>query len=110
MAYRVAEGLTVWSRGQATQCLRSGIADVGGKWKEEGMDPGARLIPEDFALQSGRIGVATRLAAKRVPEAVICKEGRKVVIGRFHGVGSGKHGRSSMGIRGARGRGCGVER
>ena len=36
MAYRAVEGWRVWSRGQATQCLRSGIADVGGKWREEG--------------------------------------------------------------------------
>lgn len=76
MAFRGEEGWRVWSRGQATQCLRSGIADVGGKWRVEGRGAGARLIPEEFALHSGRIGGATRLAAKRVPEAVIKKEGR----------------------------------
>ena len=32
MAYRAAEGRTVWSREQATQCLRSGTVDVGGEW------------------------------------------------------------------------------
>ena len=37
---------------------------------------GARRIPEDFALYSGKKGGATRLAAKRVPEAMIKQEGR----------------------------------
>ena len=76
MAYRAAENWRVWSRGQATRCLRSGIAGVGGKWREEERGVGARLIPEDFALHSGRIEGATRLAAKRVSDAVIKKEGR----------------------------------
>ena len=33
VAYRGREGCRVWSRGQATHCSRSGIADVGGKWR-----------------------------------------------------------------------------
>ena len=56
MAYRGREGWRVWSRGQANQCLRSGIADAGGRWRNEGRGVGARLVPEDFALHSGRIG------------------------------------------------------
>ena len=31
----------VWSRGQATQCLRSGIADAWGRWRNEGRGAGA---------------------------------------------------------------------
>ena len=54
--------------------MRSGIADVRGKWREEGRGAGARLILEDFVLRSGRIEGGTRLAAKRVSEAVIKKE------------------------------------
>ena len=55
--------------------MSRGVADVGGNWRDEGRGVRARLIPEEFALRSGRIEVATRLAAKRVPEAVIKKEG-----------------------------------
>ena len=76
MSYRGTDGWGVWSRGRATKCLRKGIARVGERWKGEGRGAGARLIPEEFALHSGRIGGATRLAARRVPEAVIKKEGR----------------------------------
>ena len=67
MAYRVAAGWRVWSRGQSIQCSRSGGADTGGKRTEEGKGAGARPIPEDFALHSGMIAGVTRLAAKRVP-------------------------------------------
>ena len=73
---RGREGWRVWSRGQATRCLRSGIEDVGGRWRNERRGSGARLVPEEFALHSGRIGGATRLAAKRISEAVIKTEGR----------------------------------
>ena len=44
MAFRGRAGWRVWSRGQATQCLRSGIADVGGRWRNEGRGAGARLF------------------------------------------------------------------
>ena len=71
----------VWSRGQVTQCLRNGIASVGERWRKEGRRAGARLVPEEFVLHSGRIGGATRMAARELaarglPEAVIKKEGR----------------------------------
>ena len=75
MPYRAAEGWSVRSRGQATQCSRSGIANVGGKWREEGRGAGATPIPEDSALHSGKIGGGTRLAAKRVQEAVTKNNG-----------------------------------
>ena len=70
------DGWEVWSRGRATQRLRDGIASVGERWREEGRRAGARLISEEVALHSGRIGGATRLAARGVPEAVKKKEGR----------------------------------
>ena len=76
MSFRGKDGWEVWSRGRATQCLRDGIASVGERWREKGRGAGAILIPEEFALHSGRIGGATRLAARGVPEAVIKKEGR----------------------------------
>ena len=56
--------------------MRSGIADVGGRWRNEGRGAGARRVPEAFSLHSGRIGGGTRLAEKRVPEAMITKEER----------------------------------
>ena len=71
MPIRGKDGWEVWSRGRATQCLRDGIASVGERWTEEGRGAGATLIPEEFSLHSGRIGGATRLAARGVPEAVI---------------------------------------
>ena len=64
--------------------MREGIASVGERWRE-GRGAGARLIPEEFALHSGRIGGATRPAARRVPEAVI-KERRKVIVRLVYGV------------------------
>ena len=76
MSFRGKDGWKVRSRGRATQCLRDGMASVGERWREEGRGAGARLIPDEFALHSGRIGGATRLAARGVPEAVIKKEGR----------------------------------
>ena len=76
MSFRGKDGWEVWSRGRATQCLRDGIASVGERWREEERGVGARLIPKQIVLHSGRIGGATRLAAREVPEAVIKKEGR----------------------------------
>ena len=66
----------VWQRGKATEQLRKGIRAVAEEWVKEGRGAGAKLRPEEFALHSGRIGGATRLAAKGVPGAVIKKEGR----------------------------------
>ena len=74
MSYRRNDGWEVWSRGRATQCLREGIASVGGGWRKEGREAGARLIPEEFALHSKILGGATQLAARGVPEAVIKKK------------------------------------
>ena len=76
ISFRGKDGWKVWSKGRAIQCLRDGIASVKERWREEGRGAGARLIPEEFALHSGRIGGATRLAARRLPEAVIKKGGR----------------------------------
>ena len=76
MSFRGKEGWEVWSRGRATQCLRDGIASVGERWREEGRGARARLIPEELVLHSERIGGATKLVARGVPEAVIKKEGR----------------------------------
>lgn len=42
-AFRGAEEWTEWSRGQATRCLRSGIADVGEKWRGNKRGAGVRL-------------------------------------------------------------------
>ena len=46
----------VCSRGKATQCLRKGLASIRSRWREEARGAGVSLIPEEFALQSGRIG------------------------------------------------------
>ena len=56
--------------------MLEGIVSVGERWRGDGRGAGARRIPENFALHSGRIGGATRLAARTVPQVVIKKEGR----------------------------------
>lgn len=76
MAYTGGSKWEVWRREEATRRMRGGIQVVARKWSEEGRGAGARLNPKEFALHSGRIGGATRLAARGVPEAVIKKEGR----------------------------------
>lgn len=76
MTFREGGKWKVWGRDRATKCLREGLEGVGKRWGEEGRGAGAGLVPEHFALHSGRIGGATRLAAMGVAEAVIQKEGR----------------------------------
>ena len=67
----------VWTRGQATHCLRTGLPCVAEEWGQQRRGREAvRLIPEEFALHSGRIGAATKLAAEGVSDAVIQREGR----------------------------------
>ena len=73
MSYRGTDGWRVWHRVQASRCLRDRIASVGRKYRGEGRGAGAKLIPVEFALHSGRIGGATKLAAERVLVAVIKK-------------------------------------
>ena len=69
--------LKVWTIGQVTHCLRSGIAGVAEEWSQERRrSEGVRLIPEEFALHSGRIGGATKLPAGGASDAVIQREGR----------------------------------
>ena len=67
-----------WTRGQATYyCLRSGIAGVSAEWSQgKRGGKGVSLIPEEFALHSGRIGGATKLAAGGANDAVIQRERR----------------------------------
>ena len=72
MAYRAGG----WKRGEATERLRGGIGVAAEKWMAEGRGTGANLKPEEFALNSGRIGGAPSLAAKGVSEAIIKEEGR----------------------------------
>ena len=68
------EGWRVWDWEQATRCLRDEIARVGRNKRDEGRGAWAKLIVDEFALHSGRIGGVTGLPAKRVPDAVIRKE------------------------------------
>ena len=69
-------GWKVWTRGQAIYYLRRGLSVVAtARGNREGGGK-ARLVPEEFALHSGRIGGATRLAAKGASSRVIQQEGR----------------------------------
>lgn len=56
-------------QGQTTQSLRSGTADVRGKWRSKRRGAGARLSSRCI-----RGGGGTKLAAKLVPEAGIKKK------------------------------------
>ena len=66
----------MWAREQATCCSRSGLERVGEKWRSQGKGAVAELIPEEFALHSGRIEGATRLAEMGALPWVIQREGR----------------------------------
>ena len=65
MAYRSGAGWRVWTRRQAT--FRNGLEKVGEKWISQGKGAVAELRPEEFALHSGRIEGATRLAEMGAP-------------------------------------------
>ena len=60
MVYRSYGGWKVWTRGQATYCLRRGLSVVAEAWEKEGRGE-----------NSGRIGGATRLAAMGARPLVI---------------------------------------
>ena len=60
MTYRSYGCWKVWTRGQATYCLRRGLSVVAGAWEKGKEGEKTRLILEEFALQFGRIGGTTR--------------------------------------------------
>ena len=51
MAYRIYGGWKVWTRGQATYCLRRGLSVVAGAWEKEGISEKVRLVPEELGAQ-----------------------------------------------------------
>ena len=72
ISYRAKDGWEVRSRGRATQCLGDGITSVGDRWRQEGRGAGGETDSKKVRVEhSGRIGGTTRLAARRVPKAVI---------------------------------------
>lgn len=66
----------VWTRGQAAHYLRRELLVVVKAWVKEGGSDMARLVPEDFAPHSGRIGGATRLATMGANPLIIQRESR----------------------------------
>ena len=56
MTYRSGGRWRVWTKGQATFCLRSRLERVGRKGREQGRGAVGELVAEEFALHSGRIG------------------------------------------------------
>ena len=76
MAYRSHGGWKVWTRGQATYYQRRGLLVVATARENREGGGKARLVPEEFALKSGRIEGATRLAAMEASSRVIQREGR----------------------------------
>lgn len=75
IVYRSGECWKAWTEGQATQCLRPGVKEMSKLWSEQGRGMGARLVLEEFALHSGRIGEATRQEAKGASSIVTQREG-----------------------------------
>ena len=68
MAYRSYGGWKVWTRGQATYCLRRGLTVVAEVWEKGREGEKAPLVLEEFS--------ATRLAAMVASPQVIQREGR----------------------------------
>ena len=62
--YILGEEWRVWTREQATQCLRSGLEKVTRSRKGMAKGTAADIRPEEFALYSGRIGSVITLAAR----------------------------------------------
>ena len=75
-AYRSGGKWKVWKLGQATYCLRSGLDSAGAEWRSQGKGAVAALIPEEFALHSGRIGGAMKLAEMGAPSWMSRRERR----------------------------------
>lgn len=65
------------AQGKGNPILEERACKGGEKGSDEWRGAGARLVQEEFALRSGRIGGATGLAAKMGPEAVLQTEGRR---------------------------------
>lgn len=63
MPYRTRGKWKVWTKGQATECLRQGLSVVAEEWENKEKCARVRLIPDEFVLTSGRIGGALRFAA-----------------------------------------------
>ena len=68
---------------------------VAEKWEKEGKAEGSRLVLEEFALYSGKIGGAMKLTAIGV-EHTGDTAGREVVVGCGYGLREGYHGGSAM--------------
>ena len=56
--------------------MRQGLSEVVEAWEKEGGGEKARLVPEEFALHSGRIEGVTRLAAMGACPLVIQRKER----------------------------------
>lgn len=64
LMYHGRGGWRVWSRGTATQYMRNGIASVRRKWTGDRRGAEARLISQEVALHSGRIGGGNKTGCK----------------------------------------------
>lgn len=62
--------------GKGDRTTEKGIRAVPKARSKEGKGTGEKFQPEEFALHSGRIRGATRLAARGVPETITKREGR----------------------------------
>ena len=76
MAYRSYEGYQAWTGDQATHYLRRGLSVVAETWEKERRGGKARLVSEEFALHTGRIGGTARLSTMGASPLVMQREGR----------------------------------
>lgn len=60
MACQSYRGWKMWTRSQATYFLHRRLSVVAEAWEKEKRVEKPWLVPEEFALYSGRIGGATR--------------------------------------------------
>ena len=70
--------LKVWTRGQAIQCLRLGVAEGARRWKRRGRRIVAEIRPEKLALHLGRVGGAMAPAGRGTQPLIIQEKGKWV--------------------------------
>lgn len=92
----------MWTRGQATHCLDSGIAAVAeqrGDGRRNG--GGGEIRPEiiQVCVPGGRRGGAPTLAASEASDPAIQRQGRRVSDAFVHEIHEGASGASSLGFR-----------
>ena len=103
-AFYSARRWQVWTRSEDnTMPGGQGLSVEARNGEKEGKRPRARLIPEEFALHSGRIGACDKIGSDG-GESPVDTARREVVIEFVHDVCEGEYGGTAMSV-GSPGRG-----